>query len=235
MKLLMTLPGMSQQVALALVAAIGDISRFPTPEKLASYLGLVPSTRQSADKCYHGNITKAGRAHARWSLVQAAHCVRLDLGPLGYFFNKVARRKSWNVAVVAVARKLAMLAWHLLTTKKPYRYAKPESVKAKLDRLRVAGSGVRRRGGAGKGVDARAMYPPEKRGMKRTPSLPDVMRQQGLAAPTEPKAGERKVLQNTQTEAYYESLQKERLRPKKQGAPPATDMTEVIRQFNESS
>ncbi len=139
--------------------------------------------------------------------------------------------RSEDVVVIEVTTN----TWHLLTTKKPYRYAKPESVKAKLDRLRVAGSGVRRRGGAGKGVDARTMYPPEKRGMKRTPSLPDVMRQQGLAAPTEPKAGERKVLQNTQTEADYESLQKERLRPKKQGAPPATDMTEVIRQFNESS
>lgn len=107
-KLLMTLPGVSQQVAQALLAAIGDIGRFPTPEKLASYLGLVPSTRQSATKCYHGGITKAGRVQARWALVQAAHCVRTDLGPLGYFFNKVARRKSWNVAVVAVARKLAM-------------------------------------------------------------------------------------------------------------------------------
>jgi transposase len=104
-KLLMTLPGVSQQVAQGVVAAMGKVTRFESPEKLASYMGLVPSTRQSASKCYHGGITKAGRVQARWLLVQAAQCARLDLGPLGHFFNKVKRRKCHNVAVVAVARK----------------------------------------------------------------------------------------------------------------------------------
>jgi transposase len=130
-RLLMTLPGVSQNVAQAVVAAAGDITRFPTPEKFAGYLGLVPSTRQSAKSCHHGPITKAGRVQARTALIQAAHCVRSDLGPLGHFFNKVARRKSYNVAVTAVARKLAMLAWHLLTTLRPYRYARPACPKAR--------------------------------------------------------------------------------------------------------
>ena len=143
-KLLMTLPGVSQHVAESVVAAVGDVTRFAAPEKLAAYLGLVPSTRQSASRCYHGGITKAGRADARWALVQAAHTVRGDLGPLGYFFHKVRRRKNYNIAVCAVARKLALLAWHLLTSGKPYRYAKPDTVAAKLSKLRVAGSGVRR-------------------------------------------------------------------------------------------
>ena len=54
MKLLMTLPGVSQHTAQPLLAAIGDISRFPNADKLAGYLGLVPSTGQSANRCYHG-------------------------------------------------------------------------------------------------------------------------------------------------------------------------------------
>jgi len=49
-------------VALGLLAAIGDIHRFPTPGKLAAYFGLVPSPYQSGDQCYHGRITKRGRS-----------------------------------------------------------------------------------------------------------------------------------------------------------------------------
>lgn len=214
-KLLMTLPGVSQNVAQSVVAAVGDVERFESPEKLAAYLGLVPSTRQSANRCYHGGITKRGRVDARWALVQAAHCARCDSGPLGHFFNKVRRRKNYNIAVCAVARKLAILAWHLLKTGLPYRYAKPDSVAAKLGKLRVAGTGVRRRGGAGAGIDARVMRPQEDRNMKRTPSLKEVLAKEGLPAPSSPKPGDEKILERTETREYFESLQRERVRPRK--------------------
>jgi transposase len=214
-KLLMTLPGVSQQVAQHVVAAAGDITRFSTPEKFASYLGLVPSTRQSAANCYHGGITKAGRVQARSALVQAAHCARLDLGPLGHFFQKVRRRKCHNVAVVAVARKLAMLAWHLLTTGKPYRYAKPQTVQAKLSKLRVAGSGQRRRSGVSKGTDPRTMRAPQDQNMKRTPSLKSVLEGEGLPEPAPLNPGEAKMLEHTGTREYYDSLQRESVRPKR--------------------
>ena len=51
-KLLMTLPGVDFAVAETVLAALGDISRFDSPDKAASYLGLVPSTHQSGNKCY---------------------------------------------------------------------------------------------------------------------------------------------------------------------------------------
>jgi transposase len=213
-KLLMTLPGVSQTVAQTLVAAIGQIDRFSSPEKLASYLGLVPSTRQSARRCTHGGITKAGRVDARVALVQAAHCVRHDLGPLGHFFQKVRRRKNYNTAICAVARKLAMLAWHLLTSGSPYRYAKPATVAAKLSKLRVAGSGRKRTSGVAKGVDARRLRPATEQNLRRTPALPDVLAKEGLPVPSLPKRGEMKVLEQTGTCAYYESLQQESTRPK---------------------
>jgi len=219
-KLLMTMPGVSQHVAEAVVAAVGDIARFPSPEKLAAYLGLVPSTRQSANHCYHGGITKAGRAAARWALVQAAHTVRGDLGPLGHFFHKLRRRKNYNVAVCAVARKLALLTWHLLTTGKPYRYAKPDTVAAKLSKLRVAGSGVKRRTGAGKGVNSRTLRAPEERNQKRTPGLTEVLRKEGLPAPSALTQGEERVLERTGTKAYFESLQQERVRPRQRKSQP---------------
>ena len=83
MQLLMTMPGVDYTIAHALKAVLADIGRFPDPDKAASYLGLVPSVRQSADKCYTGPITKAGSTQVRWLLIQGAQCVGNHPGPLG--------------------------------------------------------------------------------------------------------------------------------------------------------
>jgi transposase len=70
---LMTLSGVHVTVAMGLLAAIGDITRFVSSEKLVSYLGLNPSVRQSGNRpAQHGRITKQGRSHARAMLVEAA-------------------------------------------------------------------------------------------------------------------------------------------------------------------
>ena len=69
-KRLMTIGGVDAIVAASVLAAIGDIRRFSSPEKLVSYLGLNPSVHQSGDHpAYHGHITHQGRGHARgcWS------------------------------------------------------------------------------------------------------------------------------------------------------------------------
>ncbi len=81
--LVMSIPGIDYTVAQTCLAAIGDVSRFPNAKKLSAYLGLNPSTRQSAGHCYHGPITKQGNAHARWLLVQAAQHLGQYRGPLG--------------------------------------------------------------------------------------------------------------------------------------------------------
>jgi transposase len=150
-RLLMTLPGVQVTVAQTLLAAWGDIGRFRDADHAASYLGLAPSTKQSAHHCYHGPITKAGNGHARWVLVQAAQHVRLHPGPLGVFFRRLAKKKNYNVAVVASARKLAVIAWHMLRQNEPYRYAQPQPTAAKLSRLRVRATGQRRPTGPKKG------------------------------------------------------------------------------------
>ena len=71
-RLLMTIPGVDYCVALALVAALGDLSRFADGDHAASYLGLTPSVKQSANACHYGPISKRGASHARWLLTQAA-------------------------------------------------------------------------------------------------------------------------------------------------------------------
>lgn len=81
-KRLMTIAGVDAAVALSIVAAVGDFSRFPSPDKLVSYLGLNPRVRQSGSHpAVHGRITKQGRAHARGMLVEAAFAASKAPGP----------------------------------------------------------------------------------------------------------------------------------------------------------
>ena len=113
-KLLMTLPGVDYPTAVALVAAWGTVERFNSPAQAASYLGLSPSTRQSDQHCCHGPITKRGNPHTGWMLIQAAQHADRHPGPLGVFFRRLAHKKGRNVAVVATARNLATIGWHML-------------------------------------------------------------------------------------------------------------------------
>jgi transposase len=120
---LMTISGIHVTVALGLLAAIGDVSRFASSEKLVSYLGLNPSVRQSGDgRAHHGRITKHGRAHARAMLVEAAWAAARAPGPLRAFFMRIQSRRGKQVAAVATARKIAVLAWHLLTKDENYAW-----------------------------------------------------------------------------------------------------------------
>jgi transposase len=207
-KLLMTLPGVSQHTAQALLAAIGDIARFRDADSLASYLGLVPSTRQSAKHCYHGPITKQGRSHTRCLLVQSAHAVHSHPGPLGHFFRRLKKRKPHNVAVVAVAHKLVLLAWHVLTKGEPYRYAQPQTTEVKLAELRMRATGQARRCGPVTGGRSRGKVPQGSRVIKR---LSVVYQNEGLPAASAAPAGERRHLAESQLEAFAESVQQERI------------------------
>jgi transposase len=210
-RLLMTLPGVNVAVAQGLVAAIGDIDRFRTPAHLAAYLGLVPSTHQSAEHCYHGPITKHGNSQARWLLSEAAQCVASHPGPLGHFFRKLATRKHRNVAVIATARKLAEIAWHMLIKNEPYRYATPQATADKLARLRVSATGCRRRSST-KG-QPRSPYYGSADPSRPVKSLPEVLQSESLP-PIQPLApGEVRMLQDSLCLPWQQSLQQPSRRP----------------------
>jgi Transposase IS116/IS110/IS902 family len=113
-------------VALAIVAAVGDFQRFSSPQRLVSYLGLNPRVRQSGGQpAQHGRITKQGRAHARGMLVEAAWAAAKTPGPLRAFYERVRARRGMQVAVVATARKLATLCWHLVVGEQDYAFQRP--------------------------------------------------------------------------------------------------------------
>lgn len=138
--LLLSISGVSLVVAAGLVAAIGDVSRFTKGKQLASYFGLVPSTYQSGDSSgYHGRITKRGRAQARWLLIEAAEHARKS-GPMRAFYLRIAKKRNHNVAVVAVARKLAEIIFRLLSKQEDYLYSIPRLTDEKRARLRMLAS-----------------------------------------------------------------------------------------------
>jgi hypothetical protein len=136
-KLLMTIPGIDVTVAIGLLAAIDDIRRFPTPQKLASYFGLVPCIRQSAARCYHGGITKTGNSTARSLVIEAAHVLARSSCPLATIYYRVRKKRGHNVAVTALARKLIHAVWYILTKREPYRYAPVPRTREKLLKLRT--------------------------------------------------------------------------------------------------
>lgn len=126
---LLTITGVNLTVAAALMAAIGEIDRFDSPQKLVSYFGLNPRVRQSGlGAAHHGRISKVGRSHARAMLVEAAWAAAKAPGPLRAFFIRIRARRGHQIAAVAVARKLAVLCWHMLTKEEDYLWARPSLV-----------------------------------------------------------------------------------------------------------
>lgn len=135
---LMTIPGVDVCVAAGLVAAVGDVSRFASAQKLVSYLGLNPRVRQSGlAPARHGHISKAGRRHARSLLVEAAWSAARAPGPLRAFFLRIRTRRGDKIAAVATARKLAVIVWHLLAKQTDYLWARPSLVASKRRALEL--------------------------------------------------------------------------------------------------
>jgi transposase len=134
----MTITGVNLAVAAGIVAAIGEISRFNSPPKLVSYIGLNPRVRQSGlGAADHGRISKIGRSHARAMLIEVAWAAAKAPGPLHAFFVRIRARRGHQIAAVAVARKLTVLCWHLLTKGEDYQWARPALVVNKTPAMQL--------------------------------------------------------------------------------------------------
>lgn len=103
---LTAMAGIGPVRALTLRAEIGDITRFHGGPALASYAGLVPRVDSSADRDYHGRITREGSPWLRWVLVEAAGQAMKQPDARGRWARRLAVRKGKNKARVALARVL---------------------------------------------------------------------------------------------------------------------------------
>jgi transposase len=135
---LMTVPGVNAICAQTFLAAIGDVRRFRSARQLVAYLGLDPRVRQSgSEPARSGRISKRGSASARWVLVEAAWSVVHQPGPLHAFYERIRARRGHGKAVVAAARKLAVLFWCLLTRSEDYAHQQPSLTAKKLRLLEI--------------------------------------------------------------------------------------------------
>lgn len=159
-RLALTLPGIQFKTAIGLISAIGPIDRFSLPKKLVSYFGLNPRVTQSGNSpAYTGRISKRGRSHARWLIIEAAQSAVRCAGPLQSFYLQIRKKKGHNVAVVAAARKMVCILWHMLKTGEPYRWAPPLLTQEKLRKLDLTAGAPRRKTGPVKGQPSKGGRP----------------------------------------------------------------------------
>lgn len=144
---LMTIPGIGVTTAATLIAAIGDIDRFPSAKKLVGYLGIDPRVRQSGiAPARQGRISKQGPSACRHVLVEAAWSAIKTPGPLRAFYQRTRARRGAQVAIVATARKLAALCWQLLTKREDYAFKRQTVVERKLRALELLAGAPTRNG-----------------------------------------------------------------------------------------
>jgi transposase len=127
-KLLMTIPGVAELLALTIASEIGDIARFPSARKLVGYAGLAPTIKQSGQSARTGRISKAGPATLRWAAVEAAQHAWRPTNPWHDLYTDIKRRHGKaNPAKAAVARKVLIAAWHILSLGEPFKPSAPHA------------------------------------------------------------------------------------------------------------
>ncbi|WP_280138544.1 IS110 family transposase [Aliiruegeria lutimaris] len=122
---LMTVPGVGPLVATAMIAAVADGSAFGRGRDFAAWLGLVPRQMSTGGKTHLGGITKRGNTYLRRMFLHGARSFKLNGNRsnhmIGEWLDDLERRVHKNVATVALANKLARIAWSVLANEKEYR------------------------------------------------------------------------------------------------------------------
>jgi transposase len=125
--LLMTIPGIGPITATAMVARMGGAEQYASARAFAAALGLVPRQHTTGGRVALGRITKCGDAHLRKLLVHGARSALRHLAKretaLGQWLRGVLQRRHKNIAVVALAAKLARIAWAVMVKREPFRPA----------------------------------------------------------------------------------------------------------------
>jgi transposase len=120
-KRLSNVPGVSAVFALALIAELGDAKRFLGGKQVGAYAGLVPSVRQSGNRRWMGGITKHGSKWFSRVLVQCAlAAINVKDSRFRMFYLRIKSSKGHNVAIVALARKMLGVVYHLLVRGEEY-------------------------------------------------------------------------------------------------------------------
>jgi transposase len=128
-RLLATMPGIGPLLGLTFAAEIGEVSRFSSSGKLIGYAGLAPRVSQSGERSAIGALSKAGSRTLRWAAVEAANQAWRPSNPWHDHYLRVSARHGKNPAKSAVARKLLIAAWHMLSREEPFKPPRHEGAR----------------------------------------------------------------------------------------------------------
>ena len=134
-QILTSIPGIGFIGASTLIAEIGDVHDFEDADKLTKWAGLTPSVYQSANVTRTGSITKQGSRHIRWILVELGHVAIRSPGRIRTFFERLMPKKGYKKAIVAVARKMLRIVWHLLVHDEVFVDDLPRSKQVKFPKM----------------------------------------------------------------------------------------------------
>src|ERR671911_1006024 len=127
-QLLDTIPGIGPVLGLTIAAEIGEVARFQSPRKLIGYAGLAPRIKQSGQSARSGELSKAGSRTLRFAAVEAAQGAWRPSNPWHRLYSDVkARTGKANPAKSAVARKVLIACWHVLSREQPFKPSRPRA------------------------------------------------------------------------------------------------------------
>jgi len=125
-KLIQTIPGIGFILAVVILQEIGDIGRFSSPERLASYSGVTPRVHASGGKVRYGRLRPDTNHYLKWAFSEAGNSVavnrkRFPARHVSQLYNRIRGRKNHAKAVGAVARHLAEATFWILTKGESYK------------------------------------------------------------------------------------------------------------------
>jgi len=120
-KLLLTVPGIGQILALTIMLEVGDIGRFPTVGDFASYARCVPAERLSAGKSKGKGNRKNGNRYLGWAFVEASHFARRYYPKFRSYHQRKAAKTNTFVATKAICNKLSRICYYIMRDRVPFR------------------------------------------------------------------------------------------------------------------
>ena len=124
-RLLRTIPGIGDYLALLIDSEVFAIERFATARRFAAYAGVAPGSCGSAGKVYSAHLSPEVNRYLRWAFTEAApHYVR-ECPWAKATYDRIKRAKGWKVARLSIARHVAIIAYHLLRERRVYAPTRP--------------------------------------------------------------------------------------------------------------
>ena len=119
-KILSNIPGLAELTSSVILTELDNYKRFNHYKQVASCVGIIPTTKASGEKRFHGRLSKDGNPYIKWALIQAANAAKQTKTDIGRYFRRKLTKKGYQKACAATAHKILRTAYSLLTNRQMY-------------------------------------------------------------------------------------------------------------------